>query len=425
VRYAANYYLTSNTGLDSSAGTDWGTPGASTNWESFGAQFSSVATDILLAQDIYADRTVNIGADGPNPVIQLYADYANSNANPAIKINLGTQGYAGTDGIFIGFDSATPKLSLVNSDNSKYIKWTGSDLEVKGTINADAGLIGGFSITSQSISSSNNNLILRDSGQITGSTVLFSGGSIGGFELTTSAISSSQYITSGSGTSFNAQPKLALKANGEISGSAVRILRKSGNDFYTLMDTTYGILDAANLGRQIVADSNEYEVRGVDTDSTYVEVASYPFVLLPYENKISIDYNFYANKGGASIVGHGVRFILEKHPTATSAFNSTYYDNWYGEEIIETVSQTLSAISEFSITYPNSGSLYTHEVPTSLQNRFVQLKVLLLSNVTSGTVNSNTVTKIKNISVITHRGFAAAAATEIGEATEPPGGFGA
>jgi hypothetical protein len=98
VRYAANYYLTANVGLNSSAGTDWGTPGASTSWESFGAQFSSVATDILLAQDVYADRTVNVGADGPNPVIQLYADYP-TNANPAIKINLGTQGYSGTDEI--------------------------------------------------------------------------------------------------------------------------------------------------------------------------------------------------------------------------------------------------------------------------------------------------------------------------------------
>ena len=383
VRYAANYYLTANVGLNSSAGTDWGTPGASTSWESFGAQFSSVATDILLAQDVYADRTVNVGADGPNPVIQLYADYP-TNANPAIKINLGTQGYSGTGGIFIGFDSATPKLSLVNSTNTKYLKWTGSDIDVKGTIRADAGVIGGF-------------------------------------EITDSSISSSQYITSGSGTSFSAQPALALKANGQISGSAVRILRKSGNDFYTVMDTTNGILDAANLGRQVVSDFNEYEVRGIDTND-YVEVVSYPFNILPYENKISINYNLYGNKGGAATVAHAIRFTLEKHPTiGVNSLTSTFYDNWYDEQILTAQSQTLSAASEFSFTSPNSGSIYTNDIPPSSQNRFVHLKVLLLSNVVTGTANSSTVTKVKNISVITHRGFASAVATEIGAAVPDPG----
>jgi hypothetical protein len=196
VRYAANYYLTSNVGLNSSAGTDWGTPGASTSWESFGAQFSSVATDILLAQDVYADRTVNVGASGSNPVIQLYADYP-TNANPAIKINLGTQGFSGTGGIFIGFDSTTPKLSLVNSTNTKYLKWTGSDLEVKGTINADAGVIGGFAITENAISSSNNKLILRNNGEITGSAINLLSGSLAGWSIDPSGISYSENVTVG------------------------------------------------------------------------------------------------------------------------------------------------------------------------------------------------------------------------------------
>ena len=54
---------------------------------------------------------------------------------------------------------------------------------LKGGIAATYGKIGGFGINSASISSSNNNLILRDSGQITGSTVLFTGGTIGGFTI--------------------------------------------------------------------------------------------------------------------------------------------------------------------------------------------------------------------------------------------------
>jgi hypothetical protein len=196
VRYAANYFLTSNVGLNSSAGTDWGTPGASTSWESFGAQFSSVATDILLAQDVYADRTVNIGADGPNPVIALNADYP-TNANPSIKINLGTQGFSGTNGIFIGFDSSIPKLSLVNASNTKYVKWSGSDLEVKGTINADAGVIGGFAITQNAISSSNNKLILRNNGEITGSAINLLSGSLAGWSVDPSGIFYKESVITG------------------------------------------------------------------------------------------------------------------------------------------------------------------------------------------------------------------------------------
>ena len=51
---------------------------------------------------------------------------------------------------------------------------------LQGGITATFGSIGGFGITSNAISSSNDNLILRDSGQITGSNVLFSGGKITG-----------------------------------------------------------------------------------------------------------------------------------------------------------------------------------------------------------------------------------------------------
>jgi len=77
-----------------------------------------------------------------------------------------------------------------------------------GVLKAEAGEIGGFGLGATTISSSNNNLILKDSGQITGSTVLFSGGKIGGFDLTSNSISSSNN-------------NLRLKDNGQITGSDV------------------------------------------------------------------------------------------------------------------------------------------------------------------------------------------------------------
>ena len=714
VRYAANYYLTANVGLNSSAGTTWGTPGASTSWESFGAQFSSVATDILLAQDVYADRTVNVGASGSSPVIQLYADYP-TNANPAIKINLGTQGYSGTGGIFIGFDSATPKLSLVNSNNTKYVKWTGSDLEVKGTINADAGIIGGFAITQNAISSSNNKLILRDNGEITGSaiyltsgsmaswkvdpkglhfdgttitgltnafsstvtssagvvfpsstllqnqptyngggpitssfsyssnginysngyeiatrnsntsitlqsqtvridddvyliyyhseslsipmgttsgwnwvnntttlildvdadmpvpptditylsanglwstwseitlqnvitggntekfyptsytkaTLTFAGitkntygidvrpvnsgplsitwfsatklysvgkvsagytyqtsgsieivriassgsagqdkpyismgqatqsyseqgiyigydsssgeypvlslvggsgnfiqwdgqdlslsgtvnaaaGNIGGFGIFSTAISSSQHITSGSVTPVTL-PKLSLKANGEISGSEARFIRKIGNDFYTLIDTTNGILDATNLGRQIVSDYTEYERSNVDDNTTFFEAVSYPFVLLPNENKIGIACTISNYKNAATSNVSDVRFNLFYMVTGSTSNAGTSglarYDFSEGGVILKT--HTFSnAVGYLSRTIgPADGDgTYMFDIPSSMQGKYVVLQVLLKNNISAGSA-TGTYTRVKGISVNVGRAFSAA-----------------
>ena len=54
---------------------------------------------------------------------------------------------------------------------------------LEGGISATFGDIGGFGITQTAISSSNDNLILRDNGQITGSSVLFDGGKIAGFSV--------------------------------------------------------------------------------------------------------------------------------------------------------------------------------------------------------------------------------------------------
>jgi len=44
-----------------------------------GATFTSVATDILFAQDVYADYTVNVGSSAGHPIIALNSDQGNNN----------------------------------------------------------------------------------------------------------------------------------------------------------------------------------------------------------------------------------------------------------------------------------------------------------------------------------------------------------
>ena len=97
---------------------------------------------------------------------------------------------------------------------------TASNVDLSGKITATSGDIGGFSIDASTISSSNDSLILKDSGQITGSDVLFNNGVIGGFELGSNLISSSN-------------GKLILKSSGEITASAVSmsgIISAQGGD---------------------------------------------------------------------------------------------------------------------------------------------------------------------------------------------------
>lgn len=112
-----------------------------TYWETFGATFSSVATDILFAQDVYANRTINIGTQGTSAAIQLYADNdpspGNNSANPYITIGQGGSPGFNNNGIFLGYDevtpgvTGTPKLSLVGSDS---LTWNGNSLNLTGTL---------------------------------------------------------------------------------------------------------------------------------------------------------------------------------------------------------------------------------------------------------------------------------------------------
>jgi len=111
VLYAGTYYLANN---EAKNGTStWGTP--PTDWETFGAEFESVSTDILFSQDVYANRTINIGTgQGGNPVIALNADSGSGYANPYISIGQNPTGF-GEDGIFLGYSEGTASFSLLTA----------------------------------------------------------------------------------------------------------------------------------------------------------------------------------------------------------------------------------------------------------------------------------------------------------------------
>lgn len=124
-------------------------------WATFSVQFDSVATDILFAQDVYANRTINIGSKGDKPVIALDSNYP-SNLNPNIRIS---SSFFNDNGIFLGYDNGIPKMSLRGGNNA--LIWNGASLTISGSILATEGKIAGWIIDRESLRDENNKIILN------------------------------------------------------------------------------------------------------------------------------------------------------------------------------------------------------------------------------------------------------------------------
>ncbi len=130
-----------------------------TGWESLGSQDFFVAAKIGLFEESYVQNTLNIGTNSNGGVSSANITLAGGTTNPYLSIGqsgtIGSQGY-NVNGIFLGLDSGTAKFSIKNGDTS-YIRWTGTSLEIKGSLNftnqADVNLtgFGGYTTLSGSV----------------------------------------------------------------------------------------------------------------------------------------------------------------------------------------------------------------------------------------------------------------------------------
>ncbi|MBP6607242.1 MAG: hypothetical protein KA240_16290, partial [Nitrospira sp.] len=121
VSYSGNYYLTNNPAK--SGLTTWGTPGGA-DWTSFGATFSSVATDLLLAVDATILKTLVMG-DG-------------STSNAGIIRSAGASAFGSGTGFWIGYDGTTAKVRFGNPSGNK-LEWDGTNAKVVGEFSAGTG----------------------------------------------------------------------------------------------------------------------------------------------------------------------------------------------------------------------------------------------------------------------------------------------
>jgi hypothetical protein len=242
---------------------------------------------------------------------------------------------------------------------------------------------------------------------------------IGGFVVTPTAISSSQFDTSASVS----VPKLALKSNGQITGSNVLIQRLLDGDFYTLFDTNLGIIDARNNGRQIISDYAEYEWTG----SVETKVAEYYFQLMPGENRLVYAFSQLAHRqasGFTNAVGYvqGTCKMTLQIPN-TGSVNSGPFGytgptdgTFFYDGFVNATEYTVFEKSLFNIAtndhyssrtnQPGDQGFY-YEIPTNLQGRLIRANVYLktLNVLTTGTRTAGTFSRIKGLSVVSTRQF--------------------
>ena len=219
-----------------------GYTGGDTPSNTFVGDTGSSATDYQEGQVIVSTGKIGTGYirmnanpnDQSTPYIDIIERTGSGTYDVELKARLGDlSGLADTDYVF---NRSNPGFGLA-TDN----------VYLQGGIIATFGEIGGFGINANTISSSNDNLILRDNGQITGSNVLFDGGVIGGFELGSEIISSSN-------------GNLILKSSGQITGSDILldggVIRSSNYDtdsgsFIDLSNGTITMGGSSNPGFEV------------------------------------------------------------------------------------------------------------------------------------------------------------------------------
>jgi|14_taG_2_1085336.scaffolds.fasta_scaffold00031_10 hypothetical protein len=273
----------------------------------------------------------------------------------------------------------------------------------------DGGTIGGFELGSNIISSSNGDLVLKSNGEITGSNVLFNNGIVGGFEIGSNQISSSNSA-------------LILKNNGHITGSAVRLTTTVGSQLYEVLDTTKGIIDAKNVGRQLYMSSDEHILQNSNSNSGKT-VSSDKITIIwqgfRHETRVNISFQGLFEKHGTGKAIGGFQGSLYTAISGSDNSADTYYDNWQslrtnqGMAVFGTTgTNTPYSASESNIgpdaftfeidNYTDGLSTYNHE---KYQTQLFKLELQpYVQNLITTTGTSRV--KIKNISVWTSRGLA-------------------
>ena len=175
VKHSGKFYAFRGVDLTTIGATSTPTNGGDSTWEEF-TSFSAISTGLLITENSFVQQTLNVGtnAAGDGANITIWG----GDTRPYISIGQGTKGYD-YYGIFLGYSGVVPndgfKMSILNTANGKYFKWTGTDLLINagnfgvdsaGNITANGGTIGGWTINSTNLTSNNGQTSLYNTGYI-------------------------------------------------------------------------------------------------------------------------------------------------------------------------------------------------------------------------------------------------------------------
>jgi len=280
----------------------------------------------------------------------------------------------------------------VGDPNGKRIRWNNDDLLISSS---------NFTLINGNITASN----VRLSGNITATS-----GSIGGFEITPTEIKSTGSLTSGSFTS----PYISLKANGQITGSDVLIHRVISGSLYILLDTVAGLIDARNVGRQLITSDETYAYLGPTSTGTSNPpiIASFPCRLLSGETTLVINYSLEGKFGNAlntATILHGAGVSIQTSSTGSSISSSGNYNSWGTEtDLIPATSFTQTSTSASStvgkiLSDTNQQSIVN--IPSQFNGKYCRINLKILQS--GGNQGSTTQTQVTGFSVVSTRQFAA------------------
>jgi hypothetical protein len=245
---------------------------------------------------------------------------------------------------------------------------------------------------------------------------------IGGFVITPTAISSSN-------------DSLILKANGQITGSSVRLVVEVDGDDYEVLDTTKGIIDAKNVGRSLYFSTDEVTVSktGTSSGATYATPIYVTWQGLKYETQVNVSFQGMIHKSGTHRAIGGIKATLETASSGSENNGDSYYDNWSTLRTITNIGVigSMGVSSAYTGSASNVGSdsytFYIDDYQDGLttynhaeyQTQIFRLKLEPFVNVAfTGTGTSNVF--VKNISLWTSRGLA----STFDLATQVPAGGG-
>ncbi|MDB2399650.1 tail fiber domain-containing protein [bacterium] len=242
---------------------------------------ASIAQDYESGQVVVSTGKVGSGFirlnANPNDTSTPYMDIVERTGSGLYDVELKARlgDLSGLDGTDMVLGRSNPGFGLA-TDN----------VFLQGGIIATYGEIGGFSIDTNTISSSNNNLILRDNGQITGSTVLLDGGTIGGFELTSTQINStndllilksnghitaSAALISGSGIQVDT-PNFSIDADGDVEANAMVLRDASLADAFSFRFITINSSNVSSyMGTYSGSDGNVYCILDLSGQSSVID----------------------------------------------------------------------------------------------------------------------------------------------------------